>query len=68
MAKILVITGIILIVLGLLWPLFKNLGIGQLPGDIIFKRGGFTFYFPIVTCIILSILLSIILWFFNRHF
>ncbi len=60
MQKLLIILGIVILVIGLLYPYIKKLGLGQLPGDIIFKSGNSTFFFPIVTCIIISILLTII--------
>ena len=60
MQKILIIIGIILLTIGVLYPYIKKLGLGQLPGDIIFKSGNSTFFFPIVTCIIISIVLYII--------
>jgi hypothetical protein len=66
MSRNLIIFGVIFVLLGLLWPLLKKIGIGHLPGDIIIKRGAFTFYFPIATCIIVSVLLSIILWLSHR--
>ena len=60
MQKLLIILGIVLLVIGLLYPYIKKLGLGQLPGDIMFKSGNSTFFFPIVTCIIISIVLTII--------
>ena len=60
MQKILIIIGIILLIIGLLYPYIKKLGLGQLPGDIMFKSGNSTFFFPIVTCIIISVVLTII--------
>ena len=60
MQKILIIVGIILLLLGLLYPYIKKLGLGQLPGDILFKIGNATLYFPIMTCIIISIILTVI--------
>lgn len=66
MAKWLVTLGIILVALGLLWPLLAKLGIGNLPGDIRIERKGFTFYFPVTTSLIVSIAISIILWIFRR--
>ena len=60
MQKILIILGIVILVIGVLYPYIKKLGLGQLPGDIMFKSGNSTFFFPIVTCIILSIVLTII--------
>ena len=60
MQKILIIIGIILLILGLLYPYIKKLGLGQLPGDILFKTGNSTFFFPVMTCLIISIILTII--------
>jgi hypothetical protein len=62
MQRFLVILGIVLIAGGLLWPLIQRLGLGRMPGDIVFERPGFTFYFPVVTSIVVSILLSLLLW------
>ena len=60
MQKILIIIGIILLIIGLLYPYIKQLGLGQLPGDILFKTGNSTFFFPVMTCLIISIILTII--------
>ena len=60
MQKILIIIGIILLLIGLLFPYIKKLGLGQLPGDILFKTGNSTFFFPVITCLIISIILTII--------
>ena len=60
MQKILIIVGIIILVLGLLYPYLKKIGLGQLPGDIIYKSDNSTFFFPIVTCIIISVVLTVI--------
>jgi hypothetical protein len=66
MARFLIFTGLILLVAGLLWPYIAKLGLGHLPGDIVFKRGNTTFYFPIVTSLILSVVLSLLLWMLGR--
>ena len=60
MQKLLIILGIVILVIGLLYPYIKKLGLGQLPGDIMFKSGNSTFFFPIVTCVIISVVLTII--------
>ena len=60
MQKILIIIGIIILALGLLYPFLKKIGLGQLPGDIIYKSDNSTFFFPIVTCIIISVVLTLI--------
>ena len=60
MQKILIILGIVILVIGLLYPYIKKIGLGQLPGDVIFKSVNLTFLFPLVTCIIISVVLTII--------
>lgn len=65
--KMLVAIGAIIILIGLLlWSGVGKNWIGRLPGDIHFKRGNFSFYFPIVTCLLLSLLLTILLRIFKR--
>jgi hypothetical protein len=67
MGKFLVILGAVIVVVGLvLWGWFAPRWLGRLPGDIRIERGHSAFYFPIVTCIILSILLSLLLSIFRR--
>ena len=61
MQKILILLGITILIIGLLYPYIKKLGFGQLPGDMIFKSGNSTFFLPIVTCIIISLILTIII-------
>jgi len=58
--------GLIILAIGLAWPIVTRLGLGRLPGDSVIQRDNFTFYFPLVTCLILSVVLSMILWAFNR--
>jgi hypothetical protein len=61
------ITGLVLAVVGLLLWIGAGKGwLGKLPGDIQYTRGNFSFYFPVVTCILLSLLLTLILWFFRK--
>jgi hypothetical protein len=70
MSRTLILIGLVILVVGLLWPWLGGLGFGRLPGDIVIRRGNFTFYFPLVTGILLSIVLSVvisvILWLINR--
>jgi len=66
MGRILLTTGVALLILGLLWPWIARLGLGRLPGDIVIERGNSRFYLPITTSIIVSIVLSLILWLFRR--
>jgi uncharacterized protein HemY len=66
MARWLIILGVVLIVAGLLWPWLGRLGLGRLPGDIVIERENFRLYLPITTSILISIVLSVILWLLNR--
>ena len=66
MQKILIIVGVILLLVGLLWPLIQKLGLGRLPGDIAVEREGFSFFFPLTTSIIISLVLSLLFWLFMR--
>ena len=64
--RLLIIVGISLLVAGLLWPLLTKLGLGRLPGDIAIKKDNFSFYFPITTSIVVSLLLTLILWLLRK--
>jgi len=65
-AKTLILFGAILVILGLIFLIAPKIPyLGKLPGDIYIKKEKFTFYFPIATCLILSILISFILWIFR---
>jgi len=67
LGKMLFIFGIVLIVLGLFLMLAEKIPyIGRLPGDIIIQKKNFTFYFPIATSIIISIILTLLFWFLGR--
>jgi Protein of unknown function (DUF2905) len=66
LAKWLVVIGILFILVGVAWPLLSKLGIGHLPGDIYIKRKEFSFYFPITTSILISLVLSILFWIFRK--
>ena len=66
MSRVLIIFGVVLIAVGLLWPVVSKLGFGRLPGDIVIERENFRFYIPIATSIIVSVLLSLLLWLLNR--
>jgi hypothetical protein len=65
MQKTLIILGLVILIAGLLWPWLKTLPIGKLPGDIAVKGEKYSFYFPIVTCIVISIILTFIIKFFK---
>jgi len=66
MSKWLITIGLVLLALGVLWPWLTKLGLGSLPGDIKFERKGFTFYFPLTTSIVVSLVITLILWIFRR--
>jgi len=66
MARTLIVIGLAIVVLGILWPWLGRLGLGRLPGDVVIARGNSTFYFPLVTCVLISIVLSFVLWLFGR--
>jgi hypothetical protein len=66
MSRFLIVLGLVILALGLLWPILGRIGLGRLPGDIVIQRGSVSFYFPLATCIIVSVLLSLVFWLFNR--
>jgi len=66
MARFLITLGVILVVAGLAWPLLTKLGLGRLPGDIHIERDGFSFYFPITSGLIISAVISLILWLLRK--
>jgi Protein of unknown function (DUF2905) len=66
MQRFLIGLGLAILIVGVAWPLVSRIGLGRLPGDIVIERGGTSFYFPIVTCIVISIVLSAVFWLFNR--
>ena len=65
--KLLVIVGLVLVVAGLAWPLIARIGLGRLPGDIVIERHNFHLYIPIATSLLISVVLSIIVWLLNRE-
>lgn len=66
MVRWLITLGVILIALGLLWPILAKLGLGNLPGDIRIERKGLHFYFPLTSGLILSGVLTLILWILRK--
>ena len=52
--------------MGLLWPVISKLGLGRLPGDIVIERENFRLYIPLATSIVVSVILSLLLWLLNR--
>ncbi|MEJ2479528.1 MAG: DUF2905 domain-containing protein [Acidihalobacter sp.] len=66
MTRTLVILGLVLIAVGIAWPWISKLGLGRLPGDIVIRREGFTFYFPLTTSVIVSLVVSLLIWLFRK--
>lgn len=66
MNRTLIIIGIVLVILGLLWPWLQKSGLGRLPGDIALERDNLRFYFPITTSIIVSIVITLLFWLFRK--
>jgi len=65
-SQFLITIGVVLVLVGLLWPLLQKTGLGRLPGDIVVEREKFRFYFPLTTSIIVSLILTILFWLFRR--
>ena len=66
MQKTLLIVGITIVLAGLLWPWLSKLPFGRLPGDIIIDKTGFKLFFPITSMLVVSGLISLILWLFKK--
>ncbi|HET9689470.1 MAG TPA: DUF2905 domain-containing protein [Pseudolabrys sp.] len=66
MQRFLIGLGLVILAVGIVWPILSRIGVGRLPGDIVYERDGTTFYFPLVTCILISVVLSVLFWLFNR--
>lgn len=64
--RILLVAGAILLIAGLLWPFIGRLGLGRLPGDIVIERQNFRFYFPLVSSLVVSVVLTLLFWLFRR--
>lgn len=65
--RFLVRLGLLILMAGIAWPVLSRVGPGSLPGDMVLHRGGAAFYFPHVTCIVVSLALSGLLGLFNRQ-
>jgi hypothetical protein len=67
LGRVLILVGGLLLIAGLLLTMGARLpGVGRLPGDVVYRKGSFTFYFPIVTCILLSVVLTLLLRILKR--
>lgn len=66
MQKTLIVTGILILLAGLLWPWLGKIPLGRLPGDIVIDRPNFKLYFPITTMVLISLIISAIMWLVRR--
>ena len=66
MQRILIAIGALLLLVGLLWPWLSRLGLGRLSGDIRIETENGGFFFPITTCVVISIVLSLVIWLIRR--
>lgn len=66
MQRLLIAAGLLILVAGLLWPWLSKLPFGQLPGDIRVEKENLRFYFPITTMVIVSLVISLLVWLFRR--
>ncbi|MDZ7642992.1 MAG: DUF2905 domain-containing protein [Woeseiaceae bacterium] len=65
MQRTLIVVGLLVVVAGLMWPWLSQLPLGRLPGDITISRPGFTMYLPFTTMLLVSVVLSVLLWLFR---
>ncbi|MGA8031796.1 MAG: DUF2905 domain-containing protein [Casimicrobiaceae bacterium] len=66
MQRLLIVVGVLLVLVGLAWPWLSRLGLGRLPGDINIERDGWSFHFPLMTSVIVSLVLTLLLWLFRK--
>ena len=66
MQRLLILLGLVLLLAGFAWPWLSKLPLGRLPGDITIERENFSFYFPITTGLLVSLFLSLLLWWWLR--
>jgi heme/copper-type cytochrome/quinol oxidase subunit 2 len=66
MQRALIVIGLVLLLAGLAWPWLSKLPFGRLPGDFSVERENFSFYFPLATSIVVSIVISVLVWLFRK--
>ncbi len=66
MGKLLIVAGLVLVAIGIVWLVGERMGLGRLPGDIVIERENMRFYFPLMSSLIVSVVLSLALWLFMR--
>lgn len=66
MQRLLIAIGVVFLLVGLAWPWLSRLGLGRLPGDINIERDGWSFHFPLMTSVIVSLVLTLLFWLFRK--
>ena len=66
MQRTLIVVGLVLLVAGLAWPWLSKLPFGRLPGDFSVERDNFSFFFPLATSVVVSIVISVLIWLFRK--
>jgi uncharacterized membrane-anchored protein len=66
MQRLLIAIGVVILLVGLAWPWISRLGLGRLPGDINIERDGWSFHFPLMTSVIVSLVVTLLLWLFRK--
>lgn len=66
MQRALIITGVMLLLAGVLWPWIQKMGLGRLPGDVVIERENFRLYLPFTTMLLVSVIVTVILWLFRK--
>lgn len=66
LGRLLIVAGAVLLAVGIAVTILPRFGIGRLPGDFVYRKGNFTFYFPLMTSILLSLALTLLFWLFRR--
>lgn len=66
MQKVMLVTGLLILIAGLLWPWLSRLPLGQLPGDLVFGSGNTRIYIPLTTMLLISVVVSLLLWLWRR--
>lgn len=66
MQRTLIVVGLAVVLIGLAWPWLSRLPLGRLPGDLLFERPGLRVYIPLATMLLVSLVLSLLMWLFRR--
>ena len=66
MQRFLIALGVVIVLVGIAWPWLARIGLGRLPGDINIERGGWSFHFPLATSLLISLVLTLVLWLLRK--